>query len=103
MAGIIFILGAQSLLRPHRGHDVPGQRIGVHILQKSKYKWKVSTEDERIGVDNAMPKMLWSRYLIETHGYNIVHKRIMQDNNSSILLKKMANILHFQTEQAYQD
>ena len=34
-----------------------------------------------------MSIILWTGYFIESQGYNITHNKLMQDNNSSILLE----------------
>ena len=62
--------------------------VSVYSFPKNKINGKISTEGELIGVDDAMSKILWSRYIIEAQGYKISHNRLMQDNKISILLEK---------------
>ena len=40
----------------------------ISISKKQNIKTKSSTEAELIGADNAMPQMLWTRYLLEAQG-----------------------------------
>ena len=56
------------------------------VSPQKKYKQKSSIEGLLIGVDDAMAKILWSKYFIEAQGYNIAHSRLMQDNNIAIIL-----------------
>ena len=46
-----------------------------------------STEAELIGVDDAIPKILYSLEFIRTQGYNVNHALLYQDNRSTILLE----------------
>ena len=87
MVGRRFVRGAWRLLRTHRGHDFPRQVSGVQFLLKKKINVKSSTEGEIIGVYEAMSKILCSRYSIEAQGYNVSYNKLMQYNNSAILLE----------------
>ena len=60
---------------------------GVQFLLKKKINVKSSTEGEIIGVYEAMSKILCSRYSIEAQGYNVSYNKLMQYNNSAILLE----------------
>ena len=55
---------------------------------KKKIKGKSSKEDDLIGVDNKMSKILWSKYFMKVQGYKIEHTKLLQDNKSYILLEK---------------
>ena len=63
----------------------------MSISYTKKMNKKCSTEGELIGVDDAMAKILCSRYFIEAQEYNISHNRIMQENKSAIILEKMSS------------
>ena len=41
-----------------------------------------------VGVDDALPQILWFRYFIESQGYKIDENVLFQDNKSAILLEK---------------
>ena len=52
-----------------------------------KINRKISIEDYLAGVDNSMAKILCSIYFTESQGYNISHNKLVQYNNSAILLE----------------
>ena len=51
-----------------------------------KINTKSSSETEVVGVDDVLPKVLWSRYFVQAQGYTIDHNIINQDNESSLRL-----------------
>ena len=80
---------------PYAGHEYCQVHTGAMVIlgkgavssfSTKKYKQKSSIEGLLIGVDDAMAKILWSKYFIEAQGYNIEHNRLMQDNNIAIIL-----------------
>jgi hypothetical protein len=75
-----------------RGHTGAMMSLGkgavTSFSTKQKINGKSSTEDELIGVDDAMPRILWTKYLIETQGYTVEHNKLYQDSKSAILLEK---------------
>ena len=42
----------------------------------------------RIGVDDALPQILWTRYFMENQGYNIEDNILYQDNKSAMTLER---------------
>ena len=68
------------------GKDGPGSIIS--ISKKQKLNTKSSTEAEIIGADNAMPQILWKRYLLEAQGYGINKNILYYDKMSAMLLEK---------------
>ena len=52
-----------------------------------KINRKISIGDDLSGVDNTMAKILCSIYFTESQGYNISHNKLVQYNNSAILLE----------------
>ena len=54
-----------------------------------KLNVRSSTDVELIGVDNAMPSILWKKYFIEAQGYSMEHNVLHQDNKSIIILAKI--------------
>jgi len=64
-----------------------GNRAIISMSNKHKQNTKSSTEDEIYGVDNALPKILWSLEFIRSQGYNMSHALLYQDNKSAILLE----------------
>ena len=47
-----------------------------------------STEAELIGVDDALPLILWTRYFVKKQGHSITRNTLFQDNNSSIIMEE---------------
>ena len=71
------------------GYMMPlGKGMVYSFYTKQKMNWKKPTEENLIGVDEATVKTLWSKYFIQSQGYNLVHKKPFQENKSSILLEK---------------
>jgi hypothetical protein len=75
-----------------RGHTGAMISLGrgsiIGMSKKQKLNTKSSTECELVGVDDASPQMLWTRYFIEGQGYSIEASILNQDNLSAILLEK---------------
>jgi hypothetical protein len=55
---------------------------------KQKINTKSSTESELVGVGEALPIILWTRYFMEAQGYPIQDNMVNRDNLSSMLLEK---------------
>jgi hypothetical protein len=64
-----------------------GKGAAICFSKKQKINTKSSTETELVGVDDAMPSILWSLYFIQEQGYDMTHALIYQDNKSAILLE----------------
>jgi hypothetical protein len=75
-----------------RGHTGATMSLGrgsvIGISRKQKLNTKSSTECELVGVDDASPQMLWTRYFVEGQGYGVKASILNQDNLSAILLEK---------------
>jgi hypothetical protein len=75
-----------------RGHAGGGLSLGrgFPIVGSTKHKLNTrsSTEAELVGADDFMPAICWTRYFMESQGYNIEDNVLYQDNKSSILLEK---------------
>jgi hypothetical protein len=56
--------------------------------QKQRINTKSSTEAKVVGVDDILPKALWTHYFMEAQGYDIKENTMFQDNMSSIKLEK---------------
>jgi len=57
----------------------------ISLSRKHKTNAGSSTEAELIGVNNALPKILYSLELIRPQGYKVEHVFLYQDNKSTIL------------------
>jgi len=74
-----------------KGHTGAAMTLGEGAVMSFSHKHKInarsSTEDELIGVDNAITKILWSLNFMRSQGHNINHALLYQDNRSAILLE----------------
>ena len=74
-----------------KGHTGAGMTLGrgaaISFSRKQKINTRSSTESELVGVDDAMPTILWSLYFLQEQGYGTSHAVIYQDNKSAILLE----------------
>ena len=59
----------------------------VSFSQKQKINAKSSTEEKLIGMDDALPQVLWTRFFIECQGYATESNVIYQGNKSTIVLE----------------
>ena len=82
---------AHDNMRGHTGGTMAMGKDGrgsiISISKKQKPNTKSSTEAKLIGVDHAMPQMLWTRYFLEAQGYRIDKNILYQDNTSAMLLE----------------
>jgi hypothetical protein len=44
-------------------------------------------ESELVGVSNMMPQIIWTKYFMNTQGYDINENIVHQDNQSSMLME----------------
>ena len=63
-----------------------GQGAPISFSRKQKLNVRSSTEGELVGIDDALPFILWARYFIEAQGYTVKQNILYQDNKSTILL-----------------
>ena len=55
---------------------------------RQKLNTKSSTEAELVGVDDAMPTIIWSRRFLKEQGYHVSDNVVYQDNQSAMLLER---------------
>ena len=65
-----------------------GQEVIHTRSSKQTINSKSSTETELMGGSDYLPYALWYKYLYKLQGYNIDHKFLLQDNESTIKLLK---------------
>eukprot|EP00804_Cyclotella_cryptica_P007868 CCRYP_001430-RB/>CCRYP_001430-RB protein AED:0.37 eAED:0.34 QI:0/0/0/1/0.25/0/5/0/757 len=65
-----------------------GKGAVVSKSTKQKLNLHSLSEGELVGIDDALPWILWARYFIETQGYTMEQNILFQDNKSTILLAK---------------
>jgi hypothetical protein len=76
-------------MRSHTGAVMTLGRGAVYGMStRQKLNTRSSTEGELVGVNDAMPQILWTRYFLEAQGHTTTESIIYQDNQSSILLEK---------------
>ena len=63
-----------------------GDGAAISSSRKQKLNVRSSCEGELVGIDDALPTILWTRYFIEGQGYSIEQNILYQDNKSTILL-----------------
>jgi hypothetical protein len=75
-----------------RGHTGATMSLGkgsiIGMLKKQKSNTRSSTECELVGVDDAMPQVMWTRHFIEAQGFGINDNILAQDNLRTMLLEK---------------
>ena len=76
-----------------KGQTGAGMSLGkgaiISFSRKQKTNTRSSTESELVGVDDAIPTVLWSLYFIRAQGYDMSHATIYQDNKSEYCLRRM--------------
>ena len=76
----------------YKGHTGMMMSLGkggaMSFSRRHKLNARSSTEAELIGIDDAIPSIMWALYFIEAQGYEVVHNILYQDNKSTILLAK---------------
>jgi len=76
-------------MRSHTGATVTLGKGSLYSMStKQKINTKSSTEAELVGVDDALPMVLWARHFLEAQGYEVQDNVVYQDNQSAILLER---------------
>jgi hypothetical protein len=76
-------------MRSHTGGTLSLGKGSVYSMsRKQRINTKSSTEAELVGVDDAMPLVVWTRNFITAQGYKIRDNVVYQDNQSTMLLAK---------------
>jgi hypothetical protein len=63
------------------------------MSNKQKLNTCSSTEAELVGVDDAMPRILWTSYFLQAQGYDTQPSTLFQDNQITILLENNGTAL----------
>ena len=87
-----WIDGAFATHRDMRSHTGGAMSLGKGVIYGmstcQKLNTRSSTEAELVAVDDCMSQVLWTRYFLDTQGYNINNCTVYQDNRSAILLEQ---------------
>ena len=65
-----------------------GKGAAMSFSRRQKMNTRSSTEAELVGLDDAIPSIMWGRHFIEAQGYSVDQNIVYQDNKSTILLAK---------------
>jgi hypothetical protein len=90
---LMWYVNAYFAVHPNMcSHTGGGLTMGRGFLIVSSTKQKLntrsSTENELVGVDDMMPIIVWSHYLLIAQVYGVTQNLLLQDNKSSMLLEK---------------
>ena len=73
----------------HTGYIMTmGSGAITSFSRNQKISSKSSIEAELIGVDDALPQILWTGYFMESQGYKVKDNILYQDKKSAMLLKQ---------------
>eukprot|EP00957_Ditylum_brightwellii_P032430 2457020-Ditylum_brightwellii.AAC.1 len=79
-------------MKSHTGATMTLGKGSVYSMStKQKINTKSSTEIELVGVNDALPMMLWTQYFIEAQGYDVDRSIVFQDNKNAMLLATNGN------------
>ena len=81
------LYGVHSDCEGHTGMMMTLEAGASMSMSKShKLNTKISSKAELVGVYDALPDILWSKYFIKAQGHVIDHNILLQDNKPTILL-----------------
>ena len=76
-------------MRSHSGATMSLGHGSVYSSStRQKLNTKSSTEAEVVGVDDALPMVLWTRHFLLEQGYNVSDNVIYQDNQGAMILER---------------
>jgi hypothetical protein len=76
-------------MRSHTGAVMSLGKGAVYgMSSKQKLNTKSSCEAELVGVDDAIPKVLWTQQFLKEQSIEVTDNVVYQDNQSAILLEK---------------
>jgi Reverse transcriptase (RNA-dependent DNA polymerase) len=81
--------GVHPNMRSHTGAVMSLGKGAVYgMSSKQKINTKSSCEAELVGVDDAIPMVLWTQQFLKAQGFEVTDNVVYQDNQSAILLEK---------------
>jgi hypothetical protein len=83
--------GCHKEMKSHTGGIMTLGKSGIYCTStRQKLNTRSSTESELIGVNDVLPQVIRTRNFLLHQGKKIINNIVFQDNQSAILLKKMA-------------
>ena len=87
-----WINGSFGVLEDMHSHTGGIMSLGKGAIygksSKQKLNIRRSTKAELVGVDDCTPQLMWTKYFLQSQGYNVTENAIYQDNQSTMLLTK---------------
>lgn len=87
-----WIDAAYAVHADFKSHTGSSMSLGSGMVYSSSTRQKIntksSTEAELVGAADLMPQVLWTRYFLQSQGYDINGNIVFQDNKSAILLEQ---------------
>ena len=75
-----------------RSHTGMVMSMGLGAVMSGSWRQKLNTRSsskaELVGIDDALRYIMWGKYFIQSQGYEVKNKILMQDKKSTILLAK---------------
>ena len=76
-------------MKSHTGATMTiGKGAVFSMSTRQRLNTKSSTEATLVGVDDAMPMVVWTRHFLQDQGYDTKDNVVYQDNQSAILLER---------------
>jgi hypothetical protein len=76
-------------MKSHTGATMSLGKGSVYSTSvRQKLNTKTSTEAELVGIDDVMPQVIRTRYILEAQGYGVRELQIYHDNQSAMLMEK---------------
>jgi hypothetical protein len=82
-----WIDGAHTVYSNSRSQTGATASLKKGCMMSTSTKQKLNTRSSTVAVDDLMPQVLWSNYLVCAQGYKVKKTVIYQDNKSAILLE----------------
>ena len=72
----------------HNYYAIPWEMVSIFQIIWEENRYKYSTKDELVNIDDMMPIILWTICFMEVQGYHTKDNIVSQDNQSTMLLSR---------------